>query len=85
MKTNHPRQFEFETILERNDGSNEVETTVKVTAEVEPYAASVGFPEESSRGRVSVRITGTEHEGPPLSSDELEELESQAYDHARRY
>lgn len=81
----HPTQFEFETMLERNDGTREVATLVKVVAEKEGYAAAVGFPDEPSNGWSSVSIVETEHEGMPLSSDELEELLNQAYDQARRY
>lgn len=70
-----PHEFTFETILERADE----DALVKVTARVESYAASVGFPDDCCRLR-EVTILNTECPGLPLSDLEIEELHAQAID-----
>lgn len=70
--------FTFKASFEREDH----EQHVKVLAEVESYAAAVGFPDEPCARR-EVTILEVETDGPALSDDEMNELTERAYDQLR--
>lgn len=72
-----PYLQEFTTVLERNNGSVEVDCEVRVTYRVQSYADAVGFSGERCSRRVA-EITDTCHEGLPLSEEEMATLHERA-------